>query len=51
MKTCHAIALWYIMATLSAICWSLPVLNVRPGTDNDTIDELGADVNDSPKNL
>lgn len=51
MKTCHVIALWYTMATLGAICWSLPVLDASSGIDNDTIEDLRASINDSPKNL
>lgn len=51
MKTRYAIALWYFLATLCAISWSLPVLDASSGIDNDTIAELQASVNDSPKNL
>ena len=51
MKTLQVIALWYTFATLGALCWSLPVLDVSSGIDNETIEELKAGLNDTPKNL
>ncbi|XP_037806506.1 uncharacterized protein LOC119600390 [Lucilia sericata] len=51
MKTIQVIALWYTIATLAAFCWSLPVLEASSGIDNDTIEDLRASINDSPKNL
>lgn len=51
MKTIQVIALWYTLATLCALCWSLPVLDASSGIDNATIEELQASLNDTPKNL
>uniref|UniRef100_A0A1L8EDK7 Putative secreted protein n=1 Tax=Haematobia irritans TaxID=7368 RepID=A0A1L8EDK7_HAEIR len=51
MKTLLVIVAWFCLATLSSICWSLPVLDSSSGIDNQTIEELKASLNDTPKNL
>lgn len=51
MKIYQIIALWYIIATSFVICWCLPVLDTNSGIDNETIEELRANFNDTPKNL
>lgn len=40
-----------VLGMLLAIGCSLPVLDVSSGIDNQTIEDLRASVNDSPKNL
>ena len=45
------VAFGFVLATICAVTLALPVLDVSSGIDNDTIEELRASVNDSPKNL
>lgn len=45
------VSIGLILATISAIAIGLPVLDESSGIDNATIEELRAQLNDTPKNL
>ncbi|KAH8365953.1 hypothetical protein KR093_007672 [Drosophila rubida] len=51
MQTQHAILAAAVLGMLLAFGSTLPVLDASSGLDNDTIEQLQASVNDTPKNL
>lgn len=51
MQTQHAILGAAVLGMILAFGCTLPVLDVSSGIDNDTIEQLQASVNDTPKNL
>lgn len=51
MNLKYSVAFGYVVATIFAVSLALPVLDVSSGIDNETIEELKASLNDSPKNL
>lgn len=51
MQTHHAIFGAAVLGMLLALGATLPVLDSSSGLDNETIEELQASVNDTPKNL
>jgi len=51
MRVSTAIGIGFVVCVLSAASLALPVLDASSGLDNETIDELRASINDTPKNL
>lgn len=51
MQPRHAIFGAAVLGMLLALGATLPVLDASSGLDNETIEELQASINDTPKNL